>query len=421
MRVLLIGSGGREHALAWALSRSPELGELVVAPGNPGIGRLGRLAPIPVGDIDGLVALAASEAADLAVVGPEAPLADGLADALREAGIPCLGPGREAAQLEASKSFAKDFCARRGIPTARHRVARDAGDARRILRSGELGDRVVVKASGLAAGKGVFLPDDIGEAEREAERLLGGALGDAGRTVVLEERLRGPELSVFAVSDGAGVALAGTARDYKRRFEGDRGPNTGGMGSESPGPDPDDALLERIRRDILEPTIAGLAAEGRPYRGILYAGLMLTETGPQVLEFNVRFGDPEAQAVMPRLDADLLPLFHGAAAGRLPAEPLKFRPERAVTVILAADGYPGPYRKGAPIRGLPDSVETDGPAFVFHAGTRSGPNGLETAGGRALAVTGLGASRREARKAAYRAADAIHWDGLSRREDIGAE
>ncbi len=420
MRVLLVGSGGREHALAWALARSPELEDLIVAPGNPGIGKLGRLAPVPVPDSGGLVDLATSEAVDLVVVGPEAPLANGLADTLREAGIPCLGPGREAAQLEASKSFAKDFCDRRGIPTARYRVVRNPGEARRVLRGGVLGDRVVVKASGLAAGKGVFLPEDPGEAEREAERLLEGALGDAGRTVVLEERLSGRELSVFAVSDGAGVALAGTARDYKRRFDGNRGPNTGGMGSESPGHE-DVQLLERIRRDILEPAIAGLAAEGREYRGILYAGLMLTATGPQVLEFNVRFGDPEAQALMPLLDSDLLPLFHGAATGQLPADPLKFRCDRAVTVILVSDGYPGPSRKGARIRGLPDSVETAGPAFVFHAGTRTGSDGIETAGGRVVAVTGIGVDRQAARQAAYHAADSIQWDGASRREDIGAE
>ncbi len=422
MRVLLIGSGGREHALAWAIAKSPELSELVAAPGNPGIAKLARLAPIPVSDGDRLVELAAYERFDLVVVGPEAPLADGLADRLQEAGIPCLGPRRDAARLEASKSFAKDFLERRGIPTARHRVIRETTEARRVLKSRELGEQVVVKASGLAAGKGVFLPDSLEEAEQQAERLLAGALGEAGHSVVLEERLEGPELSVFAISDGENVAFAGTARDYKRRFDGDRGPNTGGMGCVSPGNE-DPELLAHIRRDILEPTITGLAEEGRAYRGILYAGLMLTANGPRVLEFNVRFGDPEAQAVLPRLDSDLLPVLHAAATGRLTEQALRFRPEPSVCVILVSDGYPGEYRKGELIHGLPESVES-GEARVFHAGTRigthKGPDGIRTAGGRVVAVTGLGSDRESARRTAYRTADGIHWDGLSRREDIGA-
>ncbi len=422
MRVLLIGSGGREHALAWAIAKSPELSELVAAPGNPGIAKLARLAPIPVSDGDRLVELAAYERFDLVVVGPEAPLADGLADRLQEAGIPCLGPRRDAARLEASKSFAKDFLERRGIPTARHRVIRETTEARRVLKSRELGEQVVVKASGLAAGKGVFLPDSLEEAEQQAERLLAGALGEAGHSVVLEERLEGPELSVFAISDGENVAFAGTARDFKRRFDGDRGPNTGGMGCVSPGNE-DPELLAHIRRDILEPTITGLAEEGRAYRGILYAGLMLTANGPRVLEFNVRFGDPEAQAVLPRLDSDLLPVLHAAATGRLTEQALRFRPEPSVCVILVSDGYPGEYRKGELIHGLPESVES-GEARVFHAGTRigthKGPDGIRTAGGRVVAVTGLGSDRESARRTAYRTADGIHWDGLSRREDIGA-
>ncbi len=416
MRVLLIGSGGREHALAWALSRSGQLEELIVAPGNPGIGRIARLVP----DAGDPVALARSAEADLVVVGPEAPLADGLADRMWAEGIPCLGPRKDAARLESSKSFAKEFCERHGIPTARHRTVRDAASVRRTLRSGELGDRVVVKASGLAAGKGVFLLETPEEAEAEAGRLLDGALGDAGRTVVLEERLSGPELSVFALSDGEQVALCGTARDYKRRFEGDRGPNTGGMGSVSPGTR-DGELLARIRIEVLEPTIAGLADEKRPYRGILYAGLMLTADGPKLLEFNVRFGDPEAQSVLPRLESDLVAWLGDAAAGRLPGEALAFRRDEAVTVILASDGYPGAYRKGAPISGLPDAVETDDGSFVFHAGTRAGPNGIEAAGGRVIAVTGLGPDQETARRAAYRTADRIHWDGVRRREDIGAD
>ena len=417
MRVLLVGSGGREHALAWAISRSPELRELIAAPGNPGIGRLARLAAVGADDVDGLSDLASGEGVDLVVAGPEAPLAAGLADRLAERDIPCFGPRRDAALLEASKEFAKDFMGRHGIPTARHAVVRDAEAARRALRSGEYGEQPVIKASGLAAGKGVFLPVNLDEAEQDAVRLLEGGLGEAGKAVVIEERLTGPELSVFAISDGTQAIACGTAQDYKRRFENDEGPNTGGMGSLSPGLGDNEATMERVRREIVEPTIAGLRAEGREYRGVLYAGLMLTADGPKVLEFNVRFGDPEAQTLMPRLDCDLLPLFFGAATGRLPDQAVRFRPERAVTVILASDGYPGAYRKGVPIRGLPDAVETDD-AFVFHAGTRVGADGIETAGGRVIAVTGLGPDWADAQSAAYRCAEAITWEKKAFRTDI---
>ena len=420
MRVLLVGGGGREHALAWAISRSPELEELIAAPGNPGIGRLARLAPVGAEDVGGLVDLAAAENVDLVVAGPEAPLAAGLADRLAERDIPCFGPRQNAALLEASKEFAKDFCIRHGIPTARYAVVRDAESARAVLRSGEFGDQPVVKASGLAAGKGVFLPEDLESAEQDAVRLLEGGLGEAGEAVVLEERLEGPELSVFAISDGTRVISCGTAQDYKRRFESDEGPNTGGMGSLSPGLGADEATMERVRREIVGPTIAGLRAEGREYRGVLYAGLMLTGDGPKVLEFNVRFGDPEAQTLMPRLDCDLLPVFFGAARGRLSAGAVSFRPERAVTVILASDGYPGAYRKGVPIDGLPDAVETKGSAYVFHAGTRAGAGGIETAGGRVIAVSGLGADWKSARAAAYRCADSITWEKKAYRRDIAS-
>ena len=420
MRVLLVGGGGREHALAWAISRSPELKELIAAPGNPGIGRLARLASVGAEDVGGLTSLASGEGVDLVVAGPEAPLAAGLGDRLAERDIPCFGPRQNAALLEASKEFAKDFMGRHGIPTARHTTVRDAGSAREAPRSGEYGERPVIKASGLAAGKGVFLPEDLEAAERDTTRLLEGGLGAAGEAVVIEERLAGPELSVFAISDGTRVVACGTAQDYKRRFENDEGPNTGGMGSLSPGLGADDATMERVRREIVDPTIAGLRAEGREYRGVLYAGLMLTADGPKVLEFNVRFGDPEAQTLMPRLDGDLLPLFFGAATGRLPDQAVRFRPERAVTVILASDGYPGAYRKGVPIQGLPDAVETEGGACVFHAGTRTGADGIETAGGRVIAVTGLGADWKSARSAAYRSADAIAWDKKAYRRDIAA-
>ena len=421
MRVLLVGGGGREHALAWAIAKSPGLTELIAAPGNPGIGRLARLAPVSAGDTDGVAALAASERADLVVVGPEAPLAAGLGDRLAERGIPCFGPRRDAALLESSKAFAKDFCARHRIPTGRHTVVRDPESARLAVASGELGERPVVKASGLAAGKGVFLPESGDEAVAAAERLLGGSLGEAGAEVVLEERLSGPEVSVFALTDGKTTAVCGTAQDYKRRFEDDEGPNTGGMGCVSPSPRAGEAgLLSRIGREVVEPTVAGLAAEGRPYRGVLYAGLMLTPDGPKVLEFNIRFGDPEAQALLPRLDADLLPLLHGAAAGGLPAEEVRFRPESAVTVVLASEGYPGAYAKGRPIHGLPEGVEDGAGGLVFHAGTRAEEGRVVTAGGRVAAVTGLGADPALARRAAYAAADRIEWEGRVLRRDIGA-
>ncbi len=418
-----MGGGGREHALAWRLSRSPELGALIAAPGNPGIGRLARLAPVSAGDAPGMCRLASHEGVDLVVAGPEAPLADGLADRLAEVGIPCFGPRAEAARLESSKAFARAFCARHRIPAPRHATVRDAAGLRRALAGGELGDLPVVKASGLAGGKGVLLPEDPSAIEREAMALLDGRLGAAGSEVVLEERLEGPELSVFAVTDGKRVIHAGTASDFKRRFDGDRGPNTGGMGSVSPGHQVGPGLLARIRREVLEPAVLGLAAEGAPYRGVLYAGLMLTADGPKVLEFNVRFGDPECQALAPRFDEDLLPVFFEAARGELPAArppALRMRPERSVTVILAEGAYPGPVETGASIAGLPDAVESGERAFVFHAGTREGAGGVETAGGRVIAVTGLGTTWAEARETAYRTAESIHWPGRAFRRDIAA-
>ncbi len=421
MRVLLVGGGGREHALAWAISRSPELEELIAAPGNPGIARIARLAPVVAEDIGALTELAANEAVDLVVAGPEAPLAGGLADRLAERDIPCFGPRRNAALLEASKEFAKRFCDRHRIPTARYAVVRDLEAARRVLRTEELGERPVVKASGLAAGKGVFLPDDRAAAERDAARLLDGELGEAGKSVVLEERLEGTEQSVFAISDGTRIAMCGTARDYKRRFEGDCGPNTGGMGCLSPGRMAGPSTMERVRREIVEPAVAGLRAERREYRGVLYAGVMLTRDGPKLLEFNVRFGDPEAQALAPRLQSDILPFLFGAARGRLPEAPMRLGPARAVTVSLVAAEYPGASPQGAPIRGLPQEVQIGESAFVFHAGTRCGAAGVETAGGRVISVTGLGPDWRSAREAAYRRADSITWEGRAYRADIARE
>lgn len=375
-------------------------------------------------NLAGLVALAREEAVDLVVAGPEAPLAAGLADALEEVGIPCFGPRAAAARLEGSKAFARSFCVRHRIPAPAHAVVRDRESLRRALDTHELGEAPVVKASGLAAGKGVFLPDDRAGVEREALALLDGRLGAAGREVVIEERLEGPELSVFAITDGQRLLDCGTAQDYKRRFDGDRGPNTGGMGSLSPGRGISPALLDRIRREVMERVVAGLASEGLSYRGVLYAGLMLTPDGPRVLEFNVRFGDPECQALAPRFDEDLLPLFDQAARGALPdsgARAVRMRSERAVTVILAGEEYPGSTPRGVLIRGLPEQVEADGDSFVFHAGTREGASGVETAGGRVIAACGLGRDWASARAAAYRTVESIEWEGRAFRSDIGAD
>lgn len=371
-----------------------------------------------------LARLAGEEQVDLVVAGPEAPLAAGLADRLAEAGIPCFGPRAAAAQLESSKAFARDFCARHGVPAPRHATVRDAAGLRRALDGGELGSLPVVKASGLAGGKGVLLPEDRDAVEREALALLGGRLGAAGDEVVLEERLEGRELSVFAITDGERVIHAGTASDSKRRFDGDLGPNTGGMGSVSPGHRAEPELLAQIRRDVIEPTVRGLAEEGCPYRGVLYAGLMLTDDGPRVLEFNVRFGDPECQALVPRFDEDLLPVFFDAARGEFPTDrssAVRMSAERAVTVILAEAAYPGRVEAGAAITGLPDGVEAGESAFVFHAGTRQGARGVETAGGRVIAVTGLGADWESARETAYRTAESIQWESRDFRRDIGAK
>ena len=417
MRVLLVGGGGREHALAWKLAQSPRLGRLVAAPGNPGIARHAECAAVRDNEIDALVALAKRESVDLVVVGPELPLSLGLADRLREAGLAVFGPSQAAARLESSKAFSKDLMARYGIPTARFKIFQDAAAARRFCR--ELGVPLVVKADGLAAGKGAIVCRTLDEADGALRYCLEeGAFGAAGRIVVVEEFMEGEEASFFVVTDGMSALRFQAAQDHKTIFDGDRGPNTGGMGAYSPAPVMEAATERRVMDEIVTPTIAAMAKEGAPYAGVLYVGLMITKDGPRVVEFNCRFGDPECQAILPRLDEDILPVFDAVARGRgLPAS-LRWRPESSVCVVLASRGYPAAPKVGDPISGLDDAGALPG-VNVFHAGTARRDGSLVTAGGRVLGVQALGADIRAAVARAYEAVDRIRFDGMQLRRDIG--
>jgi phosphoribosylamine---glycine ligase len=417
VRVLLVGGGGREHALAWKLAQSPRLGRLVAAPGNPGVAHHAECAAVGDNDIDDLVALARRESADLVVVGPELPLSLGLADRLREAGLAVFGPSRAAARLESSKAFSKDLMARYGIPTARFKIFQDAAAARRFCR--ELGAPLVVKADGLAAGKGAIVCRTLDEAERALRLCLEEvAFGAAGRTVVVEEFMEGEEASFFVVTDGTSALPFQAAQDHKTIFDGDRGPNTGGMGAYSPAPVMEAATERRVMDEIVTPTIAAMAKEGAPYAGVLYVGLMITKDGPRVVEFNCRFGDPECQAILPRLDEDILPVFDAVARGRgLPAS-LRWRSESSVCVVLASRGYPAAPKVGDPITGLDDAGALPG-VNVFQAGTARRDGSLVTAGGRVLGVQALGPDIRSAVARAYEAVDRIRFDGVQLRRDIG--
>jgi len=418
MRVLVVGSGGREHALCWSLAASPLLTKLWCAPGNPGTAELAENVPIAALDIAALVAFAREQAVDLVVPGPEAPLVAGLADALETAGIRCCGPSAAAAQLEGSKSFAKEICDAAGIPTALWERFEDADAAREFVR--RRGAPIVVKADGLAAGKGVVVAATLPEAEAAiAAFMQQRQLGDAGAAVVIEECLAGPEVSVFALCDGAEAILLGTAQDHKRAGEGDTGPNTGGMGAVTPPPGIAPELGQAVLERVIRPTLAEMARRGTPFRGVLYAGLIVTEDGPKLLEFNVRLGDPEAQALLPRLFSDLLPALLAACDGELSAFDLRWRDQACVAVVLAARGYPEAPARGGAIRGLEAAARVPG-ALIFHAATNRLDGELIADGGRVLTVCGLGPNPGAARQVAYAAVDRIEWpDGFCRR-DIGA-
>ena len=418
MKILLIGSGGREHALAWAISGSALTESLVIAPGSDAMATLGRCAGVAADDLDGLLALAEAERPDLVVVGPEAPLVAGLVDRLEAAGIPAFGPSAAAAQLEGSKAFAREACARFGIHQPDFTVCTDIGSARAAIAAS--GGACVIKADGLAAGKGVVVADTATEAEDAAAEMLDGRFGDAGATLLVEERITGPEASLFALVDGADVLFMGSAQDHKRAYDGDKGPNTGGMGAVSPSPRLTDALQQQVMDEIVRPLARGMADEGTPYRGILYVGLMLTGDGPQVIEFNCRLGDPEAQVILPRLRSDLVAAMLATVEGTLGHVSLRWDNRSAVTVVMAAEGYPGAYEKGSVISGT-EGAEASDDVMLFHAGTKIDDAGTVTAhGGRVLAVTGLGDDAGTARAAAYAAVDGIDWPGGFCRRDIAA-
>jgi phosphoribosylamine--glycine ligase len=422
MDVLLVGSGGREHALAWAMRRSARLGKLRIAPGNAGMAREGELLDIRAEEIDRLVDHAKAEHYDLVVVGPEGPLVAGLADRLREIGIAVFGPSARAAELEGSKVYSKRFMSRHGIPTAEFEVFDDPQRARAYLEDPARSYPLVVKADGLAAGKGVLILDDAGTAVEAVEAMLGGhSFGEAGRRVVVEECLVGREASFFVLSDGHEFVELATCQDYKRALDGDGGLNTGGMGTYSPSVFLDSATRQEIVETIVRPTIEGMARDERPYHGVLYVGVMLTDSGPKVLEYNARFGDPETQVLMPRLDGDWLDVLHACATGSLEGRTLNWKPEAAVCVAMTSGGYPGSYPKGLRIDGI-DVAEAMDEVVVFHAGTARGDDGTTvTAGGRVLGVTALGKDLSAARDQAYEAVATITWEGEHHRDDIAAD
>ncbi|HYB72466.1 MAG TPA: phosphoribosylamine--glycine ligase [Candidatus Sulfotelmatobacter sp.] len=417
MKILVVGGGGREHALAWKLKQSPAVTKLYVAPGNAGIAELAECVDISVSDVRPLADFAERHAIDLTVVGPELPLTMGIVDEFGRRGLRIFGPGREAAALEGSKVFAKRFMKRHGIPTGFHQEFDRPEDARRYIR--EVGAPIVVKADGLAAGKGAIVCRTVEEAlDALALIMEARAFGDAGNQIVVEEFLQGEEASFLAVTDGTTVLPLPSAQDHKAAFDDDRGPNTGGMGAYSPAPVVTEAVHRKVMERIMVPTVKGMAAEGHPYRGVLYAGLMIHNGEPRVLEFNARLGDPEAQPLLVRMASDLVTVLEAAIAGRLHEVEIAWRPEPAVCVVLAAGGYPGPYEKGKPITGLRAAARLKDVA-VFHAGTALQQARVVTAGGRVLGVTALGNPLRTAIDRAYRAVRKIHWEGMHFRTDIG--
>ncbi len=416
MKVLVVGGGGREHALVWALSKSPKVNELYCAPGNGGIAQLATCVDLKATDVDGIVAWASANAMDFVVVAPDDPLALGMVDALEAAGIPAFGPRRNAAVIEASKSFSKQLMAQYHIPTAACQVFTERDAALDYVRSQPL--PIVIKADGLALGKGVIIADTLAEAVEAVEDMLdGGKFGDAGRKIVIEAYMTGPEVTVLAFCDGTHLVPMPSSRDHKRALNGDQGPNTGGMGAISPAPGYTGQMAGRCMREIFLPTVAAMAAEGRPFQGVLYFGLMLTPEGPKVVEYNARFGDPECQAVLSLLDSDLLEILLACRSGTLDQVDIRWKDAASCCLVLASGGYPGAYGKGYPISGLEEAGRT---ATVFHAGTARTPEGeVVTSGGRVLGVTAVAGTLEEAIDRAYQSAAGISFTNRYCRDDIG--
>jgi phosphoribosylamine--glycine ligase len=418
MRILVVGGGGREHALCWSIAASPLCEVLFAAPGNAGIAEQAQCVPIAADDLGRLVDFAREQRIDFVVVGPEGPLVLGLADRLAEAGIPAFGPSARAAALEGSKGFMKDLCRRHGIPTARYARFTEAQAARDYVKKEAL--PIVVKADGLAAGKGVVIAETLEQALAAIDSMMvESAFGAAGAELVIEEFMAGQELSFFALVDSKTTLALASAQDHKRVGDGDTGPNTGGMGAYSPAPAATPAIEQTIMETIIRPTVAAMSAEGRPFKGVLFAGIMLTASGPKLLEYNVRFGDPECQVLCTRLKSDLLPALIACHDGVLDQLDLRWLPDSAITIVMAAQGYPGRYARGSEIRGVEDAGKLPG-VTIFHAGTKRSPDGrLLAEGGRVLNVTATGSSLAQAQKRAYAAVDAIRWPGGFCRRDIG--
>jgi len=421
MNIVLLGSGGRENALAWKMAASPLAERLYCAPGNAGIAREAECVALDVADHEAVIAFCRERRIDLVVVGPEAPLCAGIVDDLEAAGIKAFGPTRAAARLEGSKGFTKDLCRANGIPTAAYERFRAADPAKTYLRA--RGAPIVVKADGLAAGKGVVVAQTVAEAEAAVDMMFGGGIavsnmGEAGGEVVIEEFLTGEEASFFALCDGETAIALTSAQDHKRAFDGDQGPNTGGMGAYSPAPNIDDAMSARVMAEIIAPTLRAMQALGAPYKGVLYAGLMITADGPKLIEYNARFGDPETQVLMLRLMSDLVPALLASRDGQLKSFDLRWYPDPALTVVMAAKGYPGDYARGSVIEGLDDAAKVEG-VEIFHAGTKADGNRILANGGRVLNVSAIGKTVREAQARAYEAISRIRWPEGFCRHDIG--
>ena len=416
MNILLLGSGGREHALAWKMAASPLADRVFCAPGNAGIAREAVCVALDITDHAAVIQFCRNNGINLVVVGPEGPLCAGIVDDLEGAGIKAFGPSRTAAQLEGSKGFTKDLCRANRIPTAIYERFRGAAAAKAYAR--DRGAPIVVKADGLAAGKGVVVADSLAEAETAIDMILGGSLGEAGAELVIEEFLEGEEASFFALCDGTTALPLASAQDHKRAFDGDKGPNTGGMGAYSPAPIVDEAMTARVMEEIVLPTLRAMRAMGAPYKGVLYAGLMMTAGGPKLIEYNVRFGDPETQVLMPRLMSDLVPALLASRDGTLKSFDLRWYPDAALTVVMAARGYPGSYERGSVIQGLDDAAAIEG-VEIFHAGTKAEGGRILANGGRVLNVSALGNNVGEARTRAYEAISRIRWPEGFYRHDIG--